>query len=112
MLRTLFMGAFVLAAALFYAGCSEFQPGESEFENQTGYAITVTIVGSSFSIWSADTQQFVSFSQESFSISSNGGRVRIQSSDHSVDFKWTTDSAGNNSKIYVVNDGSKVTFKE
>jgi hypothetical protein len=104
------MGAFVLIAALFHAGCGGL-PAKAEFENQTSYTITVTIAGSSFDIWNESAQEYQSSSDASFYVYSNGN-VKIQSREDTIDFKWTTSTAAANRIIYVVNKGDKVTFKE
>jgi hypothetical protein len=108
---TFFAGVFVLTTALFHAGCEGFGSAEGEFENQTSYSITVTIVGSSFGIWSESSQSFTSSESKSFTIASKG-KARIQSGDSTINFRWTTSSSSGNSKIYVVNNGDKVIFKE
>jgi hypothetical protein len=111
MLRTFLMGSFVALTALLCAGCEAIMPAVGIFENQTRYTITVTIAGSSFGIWSEETQEYTPSTSASFSLYANA-TVKIQSSDHNVDFRWTTSSAEANRAIYVVNNGSKVTFKE
>jgi hypothetical protein len=111
MLWTLFMGISVLLTALFYAGCEDIMPAEGEFENQTSHSITVTIVGSDFSIKRGDSKEFAPSTSTSIYLYSDEN-VRIQSKDNEINFKWTASSGDANRKIYVVNDGDKVTFKE
>jgi hypothetical protein len=108
------MGILVLATTLFYAGCEGLMPAEAEFENQSNYSITVTIVNSKFGIWSETTQEFTPSSNNYFTVYKNQS-VRIQKTDTggnaAIDFKWSGGYEANR-KVYVVNDGNKVTFKE
>ncbi|MDR1248450.1 MAG: hypothetical protein LBK63_04015 [Treponema sp.] len=105
------IGVFGVIIALSYAGCDGVGGGEGEFENQTRYSISVTIVGSSFGIWSESSNEFVPSSSSSFTIYPRNS-VRIQStSDSTINFKWSGGYEANR-KTYVVNSGSKVTFKE
>ncbi|MDR3122453.1 MAG: hypothetical protein LBU16_01575 [Treponema sp.] len=78
MLWAFVTGVFVLITALFYAGCAGSMPAEGEFENQTSNAITVTIVGSKFSVWSENAQEFTPSTNTCFSVYSNEN-VKIRS---------------------------------
>jgi hypothetical protein len=106
---TVFMGSFAWLTALLYPGCA--MPAEGVFENQTSHSITVTIVGSSFDIWSEDTQEYIPSSYGYFTVYSKAV-MRIRSMDQTIKFRWGAGSAETTRKIYVANDGGKVTFKE
>ncbi|MDR1902517.1 MAG: hypothetical protein LBQ88_09590 [Treponema sp.] len=93
--------------ALVLTGC--ITEAEYEFENQTSYSITVTVVGTSFQIWSESSGDFVDYSYTYINLYS-GNKIKIKTNTDIVDFEWTSGSY--NSKIYVDNKGNKVIFKE
>jgi hypothetical protein len=109
------MGILVLAAGLFHACTGDFLPAVAEFENQTSYSITVTIVGSEFSIASKDaegTEVYNPSSYSYFTVSKNQSvKIRSTVENGTINFRWTGGYEANR-KVYVVNNGSKVTFKE
>jgi hypothetical protein len=113
-IRMVFTGIFILTTVLFYAGCDVAvgQP-QGVFENQTSYSITVTIV-ERFNILSSSDSASIPATEGSFKLDP-GGKVIFEifgSNAGLANFKWTTSSNENNSKIYVVNKRNKVTFKE
>jgi hypothetical protein len=109
-IRMVFTGIFILTTVLFYAGCTDMY-GVADFENQTSFPISVTIVGSKFQYQSSEYVQFKSPSGNGFTVPPKGN-VEISTRDSAINFKWTTGDFNNNSKIYVVQDEGKAIFKE
>jgi hypothetical protein len=98
--------------AIFLSACNAPPSGywEYQFVNESSYAITVTL-NQEYRLETSKEGYTPPTYTTPFSVSSNSSRI-VYVKDDDVDYQWTASSAGDNRYIYVVANGSKVTFKE
>jgi len=78
---------------------------EYTFINKSSYNVNITLSEPYKYEDSDDASSYTS----SFSVY-KGSQETVYVKKNDVDFKWTTDYAGDNSKVYCTTDGSKATF--
>jgi len=99
-----FTCVFCVLCAGFFCSCDGVT--EYTFENKSSYTIHITLSEP----YKNENSTDLPYVNSSFMVYVNNKKtVYIQKSD--VDFTWTTNSAGDNSKVYCETNGSKATFK-
>lgn len=101
-------GIAFLFACVFFGSCDMQTLYEYVFKNESSYYITVTIINNKFRETKDQTD-------EVFYSSFNFGRDQsktIYIESENVEFQWDPSSSSYYEKIYVVEQGNKIFFKE
>jgi hypothetical protein len=103
--------SLVFVVSILLSACDEPSGGwEYHFDNESSYGVSITL--NKKYKFNRDTKDVEYPTYSTAILLSSHSSVLVYIEDDSVDFSWTASSVAENRNLYIVEGGSRITFKD